>query len=130
MNCELCHGTGWIEVDGGGRLDCPDCRPAGPAPEQPDPTRHVLSFEDLEALVREQVTRNLAAPGRGRAQAALDRAAHAALIGGEIHLASALLLVSAHRVAGQVHLANQVLFQQAIDLGLSVRGQPLTRSRK
>ena len=97
--------------------------PGGPgtAPEQPDPAEYVLSYEDLEALVAEQVRRLRGLVRPTEAQAAMDRAAIAAYAEGEVHLASALLMLSAHRAAGVPHAANRVLFQSSIDLGLTVR---------
>lgn len=95
----------------------------GPIHEQPDPSAHVLSYEDLEGLVEEQLATLRGARRRTAGQAALDRAAEALHADGEVHLASAVLLVSAFRVAGVAHLANQMLMQAAVDLQLPVRAR-------
>ena len=88
--------------------------PAGPRPVE----REALSYEDLEQLVREQVEANRGRVRPSPAQAAIDAAASAALEEGEIHLASGLLLLTAHRVAETDPLANRVLMQAAIDAGI------------
>lgn len=77
-----------------------------------------LGPEDLEQLVREAVERNRKARRTSPGQLALDRAVEALAREGEIHLASALLLLSAHRVACTTHVANQMLWQLAIDMDL------------
>jgi hypothetical protein len=90
--------------------------------EDEGPATQLLTFEDLERLIAEQVEVLRKIKDRPtRAQASLDAAAIAAAEEGEVHLASALLLLSAHRVAAVQHLANQALMQLAVDLGINTR---------
>jgi hypothetical protein len=84
---------------------------------QPEPeTVHQFDVEELTQLIRETIENNRLVPRSYHIQAKLDRLAEEAFKENDIHLAAALLQISAARASGVMGDILEVIIQTMLDL--------------